>query len=155
MIGTVILGVGNTILTDDGIGIHVARRAGEMLGGGDVEVRETERGGLEIIELVAGFQRLVLVDAYLLPGASPGTVVHRHLQDFGSTLHVFGAHGVDLPTALRFGAALGETMPEEVHIVGIVAEDPYTLGEDMTPALQAAVEPAARLVASLARGAET
>lgn len=152
MARTVVLGVGNTILTDDGIGIHVARRAQALLVGTDVEVRETERGGLDVIELVTGFQRLVLVDAYLLPGEAPGTVVRRRLEDFGDTLHMFGAHGVDLPTALRLGAVLGEEMPGEVHIVGIVPENPYALGETMTPAVEAALEPAARLVADLAVG---
>lgn len=149
---SLILGIGNTILTDDGVGVYAARRAADLLAPGEpVAVTETENGGLELVEIIAGYARLVLIDAIVLP-EPPGTVVHRRLEDFGITRHVYGAHGFDLPTAVELGRRLGASMPTEVHIVGISVEDPYTVSEEMTPAVAASVEGAADLALRLARG---
>jgi len=98
---------------------------------------------------------LILVDAVILPDAAPGTLVHRRLEDFRITRHVYGAHGFDLPTAVTFGRQLGAQMPDEVHIVGIVADDPYTVCEEMTLAVAAVVDEAAALVVRIALGAPT
>lgn len=148
---TLVLGVGNPIMTDDAVGLRVARRVRERLRPGDpVEVRESHRGGLDLVDLMTGFHRAVVVDAFLLDSAPPGTVLRKDLADFALTQHLFGAHGVDLPTAIALGRELGAAMPEEVRIVGVVVEDPYTLGETMSPAVEAAVEAAAGVVLELA-----
>jgi hydrogenase maturation protease len=148
----VILGVGNPVLTDDAVGLHVAGRAREILGERpDVVVRESERGGLDLVELLEGFDVAVLVDALLAPGRPAGSILRLDVDGAGATTHLHGAHGVDLPTAVALGRRLGVAMPARVWIVGVVVEDALTLGEALTPAVAESVEPAAALAVALAR----
>jgi len=150
----VILGVGNPVLTDDAVGLEVARRAREILGERpDIVVLESERGGLDLVDLLEGAEVAVVVDALLDPGRPAGSVVQVALDAVGATTHLHGAHGVDLPTALALGRRLGTALPARVRVVGVVVKDALTLGEGLTPAVAAAVEPAARLACTLAGAA--
>ncbi len=150
----VVLGLGNLIMTDDAVGIVV----GQALEGATAaqhrfEVRFSERGGLDLMDLLDGFDHAIIVDAYLVPGTAPGTVLVRSIDDFHGSHHLYAAHGVDLPTAIGMGRMLGAHMPEQIDIVGIVVEDPYTVSEQMTPAVEAAVQAAITAVLGLVGGA--
>ena len=147
----VILGVGNPVLRDDAVGLEVATRALQILGDRpDVVVRESERGGLDLVELLEGAEVAVVVDAVLDPGRAVGSVLRLDFTEVGATTHLHGAHGVDLPTAVAVGRKLGVAMPRHVWVVGVVVEDVLTLGEGLTPAVARAVESAARLAVALA-----
>lgn len=144
---TLLLGVGNTILTDDAVGIRVVREVAVRLAARGreslCEVLETERGGLDLLELLAGHKRALLVDAIVLSDHEVGTILLRELQNFRVTQHLNGAHGVDLPTAVAMGRALGESMPDDVAVLAIVVKDPFTLGEQMSPEVESVVASAA------------
>jgi hydrogenase maturation protease len=146
----VVLGVGNAIMTDDRVGIAAAEVLAQMLAArAGVAVRFSERGGLDLLDLLEGCDHAVVVDAYLVPGEEPGTVLTRSVEDFSGSHHLYAAHGVDLPTALRLGRELGADMPARVDIVGVVVQDPYTVSDRMTPAVAAAVQPAVARVLAL------
>ncbi|MFH1464598.1 MAG: hydrogenase maturation protease [Pseudomonadota bacterium] len=148
-----VLGVGNAIMTDDAVGIATAEVLARVLAHrAGVEVRFSERGGFDLMDLLDGCDHAVVVDAYLVPGEEPGTVLTRSVEDFLGSHHLYAAHGVDLPTALRLGRELGGDMPSRVDIVGVVVEDPYTVSERMTPAVAAAVQPAVERVLALLDG---
>ncbi len=150
----VVLGVGNLIMTDDAVGIVVGQQLeGLAPQSHEFEVRFSERGGLDLMDLLDGFDHAVIVDAYLVPGTEPGTVLVRSIDDFHGSHHLYAAHGVDLPTAIGMGRMLGAHMPERVDIVGIVVEDPYTVSEQMTPAVAASVDDAVATVLGLVGGA--
>jgi hydrogenase maturation protease len=70
---TIVLGLGNTILRDDGAGIYVARALRERLGGA-ADVREAELAGMDLIEMLRGYDRAYIVDAIQLDGEDPGVV---------------------------------------------------------------------------------
>lgn len=146
----VVLGVGNPIMTDDAIGLVAAKAFEDRLEGTDeVVVRYSERGGFDLLDLLDGCDHAVIVDAYVVSGTPPGTVLIRCLEDFTGSHHLYAAHGIDLPTAVRLGRQLGHDMPDRVDIVGVVVEDPYTVSEQMTPAVAAAVEAAVEAVQGL------
>lgn len=152
---TLILGVGNPIMTDDAVGLHVARRAARVLSQrDDVEVKESHRGGLDLIDIMSGYEVAVVIDAFSVTNVEVGTLLVGNLEDVARTNHLYGAHGVDLPTALELGRRLGADMPATVHLVGVVVVDAYTVGEEMNPEVAEAVEPAARVVARLATDGE-
>jgi hydrogenase maturation protease len=148
-----ILGLGNTILTDDGVGVYVARRCRDLLGDGElIVVREAELAGFALLDLLDGFERVVVVDAVALPGREPGEVVIRDLSRFRATERLATGHQIDLPTAVRLGEALGREMPGDVTVVGVQVADHRTLGEACTPAVDAVIDEVARRVVALARG---
>lgn len=150
---TRVLGLGNTILRDDGVGIHVARAVAARLDGtaAGVDVVEAETAGFALLELLENTDRAVVVDAVSLDGLAPGQIVRMDLARLRPSLRLSSVHEIDLPTAIALGTRLGRRMPSDVTIVGIQADDLYTLGENLTPAVAAAVPRAVETVLEIVR----
>ena len=144
---TLILGLGNPILTDDGAGIRVARLLQERLADRPgVDVEEASLGGLRLLEVVGGYDRLILVDAIQTADGQPGQVYRLDTGSFCATLHSGCTHDMDFFTALALGRRLGLHMPDQIEIIGIEAEDVITFGETCTPVVEAAIPIAVQMV---------
>lgn len=144
---TLILGLGNPILRDDGVGVHVARALQKLLAGrDDVVVDEASVGGLRLLDVLAGYDRAILVDAIQTRGGKPGDVYRLPGEQFQGCLHVSSSHDVDLGTALAAGERLGMSLPQEIRIVAIEVENVLDFGEEMTPGVAAAVPRAVETV---------
>jgi hydrogenase maturation protease len=147
---TVIIGVGNPILTDDGVGIYVARSLKALLGSGhlpgdegnvqegkafsfqNVDVLELSAGGIRLMEAMAGYDRALIIDAIVTGAASPGTVHRLQGNDLVSTKNTMSVHDMNLPIALEMGKLLGVHLPSRIRIWGIEALDVETFSEDLT-----------------------
>lgn len=146
---TVVVGLGNPILSDDGVGIRVAGAVGKLLAGWPgVEVTEAYAGGLRLMEAIAGYDRAVIVDAMTGGGVPPGTVLT--LTAAGGTRNLFCAHDGDLETSLRLGRELGLPLPAEVEVVGIEAQDVVNFSEELSDAVAAALPAAVARVLAVA-----
>ena len=145
MSSTLVLGMGNPILSDDGVGLEVARRlqAGPMPDG--VEVQLSEVAGLRLLELVKGYDKVVIVDA-LLSGREPGEIVRYEAREFKGGHRYGSAHSIGLHTALELGRQLGMPMPEDVTVFAVEAEDVETFGEEFSPPVAAAADKVVDLV---------
>ncbi len=144
---TLVLGLGNPLLRDDAVGLHVARRLQSLLGGRpDVEVDEDYRGGLRLMERLIGFDRAIIVDA-MCSGANPGTV-HRLTPDGVPTQHSASAHDANLRTALDLGRRAGAKLPSDdgIMLIGIEASDVLSFDETLTPEVEAAIPGAVHMV---------
>jgi hydrogenase maturation protease len=173
--GTLVLGLGNPILTDDGVGIHVARAVAERLRAqpglaAGVCFAEASVGGLRLLDLLAGHDRVILVDAIQTADGRPGDVRRYSFGEppggvegdprptlslkGGSTLHAGSTHDLSLPGALAWGRQNGMELPDDdaILIVAIEVQDVLTFGESCTPAVAAAVPRAADLVLCLLEG---
>ncbi len=139
------LGLGNPILSDDGVGIHVVRlvaaRAAQHATRPRVEVAEASVGGLRLLEVLAGFDRVIIVDAIQTPGGRPGEVHRLGVGDLWTSLHADSTHDLSLRGALTLGRELGLPLPadEAITILAIEVEDVLTFGEACTPHVQAAI----------------
>jgi hydrogenase maturation protease len=137
---TLVLGLGNPILSDDGIGPRVAQEVQHVLGDHpDVVIVTSSRGGLDLAEHMAGFGQAVVVDA-IQTGAPPGTI-HR-LDVWGiPTQLTASAHGINLRMALEVARRAGARLPvdEAIDIVAVEVEDVLTFREGLGPAVEAAV----------------
>lgn len=149
---TVIIGLGNTILTDDGAGVYVARSLSGRLAGEDVEIIETESAGMNLLEMLDGHDRAVLVDAIALDGVEPGTVFRLGVDDLRITPRLASCHDIDIVTALELGRRLGLRMPSEVVIFAIQGGDLLTLGEQPTPEVAAVLPRVADEIESFLEG---
>jgi len=138
---TLILGLGNPILTDDGVGLRVGRALSRRALPPEVSIAEAGVGGLRLLEMIAGYERVILVDAILSPGGRAGEISLLQPGDLQSSLHSGSAHDLSLTASLALGRELGMKIPEdrEIIIVAIQAEDVQTLREEMTPAVEAAI----------------
>jgi hydrogenase maturation protease len=134
-----VLGLGNDILTDDAIGLHVARAVGRRCGGRPgVTVTETTEMGLALLDFMAGQDAMILVDSIQTGKAPPGTL---HVFDGSEVKSLPGGspHFLGVGETLALGRALGLRMPERVLVFAVEVQDPITLGVSMTPALRAAL----------------
>ena len=137
---TLVLGLGNLILTDDGVGIHVVRALATRLNNQrNVEVAEASLGGLRLLEAMAGYERVILVDAIQTREGKVGEVYQLAPADFQKCLHVSSSHDLDFGTALKLGEQMGFAMPQEIVIFAVEVEDVLTFGEQCTPQVQAAI----------------
>lgn len=134
-----VLGVGNPILSDDGVGIHVAR-ALKARNLPDVEVEELPASGLELLDMVLDFDKVVIVDAIQTSGGIPGQIHTLEEADFERAVHGSSPHGINIATALAMGRKIiPERMPKEVVYVAVEAEDLVNVSESLSPKVEAAM----------------
>jgi hydrogenase maturation protease len=134
-----VLGLGNDILTDDAVGLHVVHELQrELTGHPSIDVRETTEMGLALLDFITGYRAVVIVDSIQTGQAPPG-FLHELDATALNQLTSRTPHFVGVSETLALGRQLGLVMPEQVKIFAIEVEDPFTLGTALTPALQAAL----------------
>jgi hydrogenase maturation protease len=146
---TLVLGLGNPILSDDSIGLRVVQELRVRLGDKpDIEVGEDYWGGLRLMERMIGFDRAIIIDA-IRTDAEPGTIHLLSPNDI-PTQRSASAHDVNLPTALELGRQAGAQLPppNEILIVGVEAADVQTFDEALTPEVETALPQAVEAVLS-------
>ena len=104
---TIVFGLGNPILGDDGIGIHVVyklqKRFESRKGFEWLSFKEGALGGLELVDEVTGYERMILLDAIQTEGGVAGEIYEMGIEDFRTTLHASNPHNMDFITALKIG----------------------------------------------------
>ncbi len=148
--GIKVVGLGNPLLADDGVGHLVATQVA-ALGRPGIVVECLSRGGLGLAEALAGFGRVIIVDA-IVTGRQPlGTVTVCRLEDLPdpATGHTASAHDTSLATAIDACRRLGMAMPERVDVVAIEARPVADFRENISPAVAAAVPRAVEAVCRL------
>jgi hydrogenase maturation protease len=117
---TLVLGIGNPLRGDDGVGVHVARRLLERCLRDDVEVVDGGTRGLGLVSLLEGRQRVIVVDAADM-GRTPGEFVRFALEEArlpGEDVGSFSVHAAGLREALLLAQAL-DLLPEEVILFAV------------------------------------
>jgi len=132
---TLILGVGNPILTDDSVGICVANEI-EKFSLPNVEVIETSLAGISLLDYVVEYERLIIIDSIKTEKEIPGTLYKLKLEDIGTSSATSYSHGMNIRTAIELGRKLGYKIPEIIEIYAIEIEDNTTFGEECTPAVK-------------------
>jgi len=134
-----VLGVGNPILSDDGVGIHVARELKkESIKG--VVVDELAASGLELLDVVRGYDKVVIIDAIQTKNGTPGELHVLEERDFEKSIHGSSPHGINIATALALGRKLvPKDMPKEVVFFAIEAKDLVNVSEKLTPEVEKAI----------------
>ena len=128
---TIVLGVGNPILRDDGVGIHVIQQLKQQINDPNVTIDEALTGGMSLLDLILGYDKAVLVDAIKVENAQPGEVKRFSLNDF-SSVHSCNPHDVSLKEAVQLAEKIGEKrIPDEIVIIGITVNNHYTKLCDM------------------------
>ncbi len=146
--GTVIIGMGNPLLSDDGVGIAVARGVADRLRHhSGLSLVEPHTGGIRLMEAMAGFRNAVVVDA-MLNGAAPGTMKRFDPEDFITTRNTFSSHDTDFSTACALARLAGVSLPEQISFWGIEGQEFELFGERFTEAVSAALPVAVEIISS-------
>ena len=139
---TLLMGMGNPILSDDAVGVRLARDIGARLAGtpGLSVMEECSVGGLNIIEVVDGYDRLIILDSIRTTGGTPGDWHRFTSEALRETMNLNNIHDVNFATALELGRRMGMKLPreEDIHIFAVEVLDLITFSEVMTEPMEAA-----------------
>ena len=143
---TLIIGLGNPILGDDGVGWKVAKQLTALIDpDSSVDIDCASLGGLSLMERMLGYQRVILIDS-METGQSPeGCVKVFPLTALENQYagHLASSHDVSLTTALQAAQSIGADIPSRVDIVAIEAKNVYDFSDDLSPEIENAVPVAA------------
>jgi hydrogenase maturation protease len=136
---TLLLGLGNELYGDDGVGIDVVRKLREKAKKNkrlaahlsDVEMEECSLSGLALLDVITGYDRLILVDTIKRKAPSPGRI---HLLEENEIRAIPGPspHYISVSQTIEIGRKLGLHVPSKILIVAIEAKNIYRLGEGLS-----------------------
>jgi len=136
---TLILGMGNSLLSDDGVGLCVAAEIKNRLDQPEITILETGVAGLSLLDLLVGYGRAIIIDAIQTVGGKAGQIYRLGPESFDTTRRTATSHDVDFTTALEFGKKAGLALPQEIVIFAIEASDVSTFSEECTPEVSKAI----------------
>jgi hydrogenase maturation protease len=144
---TIILGVGNQILGDDGVGVHVANELKKHIKNPDITIDEGITGGMNLLDLILGYDKAIIIDAVKAKDGKNGEVKKIPLNEF-STIHSCNPHDVSLSEAINMAKKMGENrIPKEILIVGILMKEiPCEFKEKLSKNIAKAVPKAVKIV---------
>lgn len=156
---TIVVGLGNPLLGDDGVGWRVADEVERFLqaehgllgAGSNVAVERLGVGGLRLMECLTGYEAAILVDAAEFPDRPIGEVRSCALDDLDEFAagHLDSAHDASLQTALALGRRLGAALPPSIHAVTVQANRTDVFSEQLSPEVAAAIPAATGAVIEL------
>ena len=144
---TLVLGLGNPVLGDDGVGLRVVEQLRTLFEDTNLAFKESCASGLDLLEEITGYDRLIIIDAIQTEAGQVGQVYRLTIDDFTSS-HLSGSpHSVDLATAVELGKKLGERVPHQIDIFAVEVSEVNEFNESCTPAVEQAIPLAVDMVA--------
>ncbi len=129
-----ILGLGNDILGNDAVGLLAARELKKEFGN-NIDVTEAALSGFELIDLLEGYEKVLLLDAVVTKQHSPGTVLELTKEHYKKVVAV-SPHYMGLPEVFQFAEKFGINLPKEIRILVMEIEPPLDLKEGLDTCLQ-------------------
>ncbi len=148
---TLVIGLGNPILGDDGVGWRVVEQVEaelEIAIGNPIEFEYLSIGGLSLMERMEGYRDVIVVDSIMTGSKPNGTIFNLPLSRLPNLQsgHTTAIHDASLATALDVGKRMGLELPEDVWVVAIEAEYVFNFTEELSPEIEKAVPRAVELV---------
>ncbi len=134
---TMVLGVGNLLLSDEGVGVHVVKRLMGMELPSGVEVIDGGVSGLGLVDVVTGSDRLIVIDA-VRAGGPPGSIYQFGIESLTKYPNTYkmSVHEIGVVEVLRLSSLVGKT--PKTTIIGIEPKS-LEMGLDLSPEIEAKV----------------
>ena len=140
---TLILGVGNLLLKDEGVGIHAIQALEKENLPPDVTLLDGGTGGLHLLNWLQDYDRIIMIDA-TLDNNPPGTIrliYPRYASDFPPLM---SAHEIGLRDMIEAMSLTGN-LPE-IRLIVVSAADINEVGTELSPEIQAVLPEIIQLV---------
>ena len=125
----VLIGIGNNLLTDDGVGPFLAKKIGQKLG---FPYKSVTHLSLDLLDHVLGHQYIYIFDSFRNPEMSVGEVVPFTLDELEYQQNPTYSHGVTIPIIFKIGKRLYPQMSKNVRVFGINVSDNQTISESFS-----------------------
>ena len=145
---TLVLGIGNSILGDDGIGVRVAQELAGIVKDENIDVLDVSVDGLNLLELIIGYGKLVVIDAIMTENGEVGAIYRLKPEKVCQPARsAISPHHFNLATTLEIGKRLfPKEIPEEVVVFAIGTQDVTCVTEDMTEKVREAIPKVVSLI---------
>lgn len=131
-----LLGVGNLLLKDEGLGVHAVRRLMEMDLPPHVEVMDGGTGGFDLLDAIEGRQKVVMIDA-IKAGKEPGTLYRFAAEDMENQAKCrLSLHDIDVGDLLQLMDVLDVRKPE-ILVIGVEPKDMDSASLELSPEIEA------------------
>lgn len=137
---TLILALGNPILSDDAVGWEVADRLAACLPDEAFDIIKETGATLDLLSRFEGYDRLIIIDAIKLGSVPVGTVHKFTLDELNSTIRRSSAHDINFATAFSMGKQLGYDIPNDVRIYAIEVKELNRFSEGCTPEIKSKLD---------------
>ncbi|MFW6128654.1 MAG: hydrogenase maturation protease [Candidatus Aminicenantaceae bacterium] len=135
--GIVIIGIGNNLLSDDGVGPYLAEQIGKKLG---FPYRSITHLSLELLDLVLDKTIIYIFDSFCNSEIPIGKVVQFTLNDLEYQQNPSYSHGITIPIIFNIGKKLYQKESKNVQILGINVSDNQTVSESFSDELNHKLE---------------
>ncbi|MBM4142773.1 MAG: hydrogenase maturation protease [Lentisphaerae bacterium] len=152
---TLILALGNPILSDDAVGWEVADRLAPRLPAERYDVLKESGATLDLLRRLAGYDRLVVIDAIQLGNGPAGTVHRLTLEDLRSSVCHSSAHDINFATAFALAARFGYVVPADIRIYAVEVRELRRFAEGCTPEVAGKLDAIAEGILSDLRGEQS
>jgi hydrogenase maturation protease len=152
---TIVIGLGNPILGDDGVGWRIAQQAQLQSDfPSDIEVDCLALGGISLMERLIGYERAILIDSIVTHKNPIGSVQTIPISQLPKRAlgHMGSSHDTTLQNALQVGRDLGAQLPDEITIVAVETLDVFDFSEQLSPEVADAVPKAVQIVIDILGG---
>ncbi len=139
-----VLGLGNTLLRDDGVGFALLTELSKQCVAGGIDFVDGGTQGLALLNVLGGRKRLLILDAVEL-GHAPGTIHFFCNEEIAGIAgsSATSAHEANAGDLLAAASLLGD-LPDEVVVIGIEPEIVHT-GSELSESVREAIPAAVRL----------
>jgi hydrogenase maturation protease len=128
-----VLGMGNPILTDDGVGLILAERLQKRIKGAEIAVNAMI--GLGLLDQIIGYDKIFIIDAMTSSNGNIGEMrIISETNGYGS-LHLFSSHGLNIFDLMELGKRCGYHVPDLAAVYGIEIGTEVAFGMRLTPTL--------------------
>ncbi len=128
-----VLGIGNEILTDDGIGPKLVKLLADEYQGKGISFQTAAVGGMELVEILKDFEHVVIIDAIKTGIESAGTIYHLTPRNFKETLHISNFHDISFLTALELAKRMDIPVPGQIDILAIEIVEDLVFSDEFSP----------------------
>jgi hydrogenase maturation protease len=132
-----ILGLGNEILTDDSIGPRLGREICKDLNDERITFETAAIGGLELVEMIRDYKKVIIIDAIKTLHGKPGDVYFMTPASFKETSNISNIHDISFLTALELAKELGISVPSEILIIAVEIVEDLIFSTELTPEVNA------------------
>jgi hydrogenase maturation protease len=136
---TIILGLGNEYISDDGIGIHAIRELKKHISSDKYTIEELSVGGMELLDYISGYEKAIIVDAFFTGSNQFGTIYRYKQTTDEEAMKIRSSHQIDLPQIIGLAKVLGIAIPNEIIIYGVEAKDITTFKPNCTHEVESAI----------------
>jgi hydrogenase maturation protease len=140
-----IIGLGNDLISDDGIGIYAVRSlkskmsACEKVFSDDVNIQELSTGGFQLLDYMIGCETCIIIDAVVTGVHPPGTIFKQVHSNVERPVKLVFSHQINLSELLGLAEMLKFDIPSTTIIYGIEAGDVTTFSTKCTSDVQNAL----------------